>query len=316
MKILNFNSIRELNISPLQCVEWTKEILLNKYECILPHKISLSIPELDNVFYNTMPSYIPAVNRFGVKVVSRYPKREPALLGEILLYDVLKGEILSFMDGVWITTMRTGAVAALSIEKLEKKAANNYAFIGLGNTARATLLCLQAIKKDRPIEVGLLAYKGQENLFIERFKEYNNITFSVFNNIEDLIANSDVVVSCVTATNSIFAKDEAFNPGILVVPVHTKGFQNCDLFFDKVFADDVEHVRSFKYFEKFKQFDEFSNILLNKNSGRTSEEERILAYNIGISLHDIYFASKIYDILEKNHSTSEDIFTMHTKFWA
>ena len=28
-----------------------------------------------------------------------------------------------------------------------------------------------------------------------------------------------------------------------VIPVHTRGFQNCDLFFDKVFADDTDHVK-------------------------------------------------------------------------
>ena len=39
-----------------------------------------------------------------------------------------------------------------------------------------------------------------------------------------------------------------------------------------------------------------SNLLLEKNPGRLSDNEKILAYNIGISLHDIYFASRIYDL--------------------
>lgn len=30
--------------------------------------------------------------------------------------------------------------------------------------------------------------------------------------------------------------------------------------------------------------------------GRESDAERILAYNIGISLHETYFASKVYEL--------------------
>ena len=92
---------------------------------------------------------------------------------------------------------------------------------------------------------------------------------------------------------------EWFDEGVLVVPIHTRGFQNCDLFFDKIFADDTAHVMNFKNFEKFKAFDEFANVLLNKVQGRENDKERILAYNIGLALHDVYFASKILD-LEKD----------------
>lgn len=36
-----------------------------------------------------------------------------------------------------------------------------------------------------------------------------------------------------------------------------------------------------------------TDVLNGTKSGRLSEEERILAYNIGISIQDVYFASKI-----------------------
>ena len=45
---------------------------------------------------------------------------------------------------------------------------------------------------------------------------------------------------------------------------------------DKVFADDTDHVKDFKYFKSFKQFDEVSKVLLKKSVGRASEQERIL----------------------------------------
>ena len=62
-----------------------------------------------------MPVILPSINYGGVKLVTRYPKRNPSLDSEILLYDLKTGENVALMDGNWITTMRTGAVAAHSI---------------------------------------------------------------------------------------------------------------------------------------------------------------------------------------------------------
>lgn len=49
--------------------------------------------------------------------------------------------------------------------------------------------------------------------------------------------------------------------------------------------------------------------------GRQSPEERILSYNIGLGLHDVVYASKIYQLLE-NNSLQEISFDRETdKFW-
>ncbi|MDH6343469.1 ornithine cyclodeaminase/alanine dehydrogenase-like protein (mu-crystallin family) [Parabacteroides sp. PFB2-12] len=313
MKIISFNEIKALNISPEACIKWVYDAFCSKYTAKLPPKISMKIDE--KIFFNTMPAYLPEEDRFGVKIVSRYPQREPALEADLMLFDTQTGDRLAFMDGSWITALRTGAVAALTIHTLQRNEAKEYAFIGLGNTARATLLCLLSIQKT-PIHIRLLAYKGQEVLFMERFANYGNVSFSVYQSADELIDGADVVVSCVTVATELIASDEVFKKGVLLVPVHTRGFQNCDLFFDKVFADDTNHVKDFKYFSKFKQYDEFSKVLLKQSPGRESNEERILAYNIGIALHDIYFASKIYDLLACEDLPKINISSVTDKFWV
>lgn len=312
MKCIDFETIRALSIPPSLCVEWVEAALRMKYDCYLPSKISVKVDA--DIFFNTMPSYFSSLGRFGVKVVSRFPNRKPSLLSDILLYDTTSGDFLTLMDGSWITAMRTGAVAALSIKYLQASWAKKYAFLGLGNTARSTLLCLLSIL-DGPLHICLLAYKGQEKDFMNRFKDYLQLTFSVYENAEELITEADVVISCVTVAHDLFAPDACFKPGVLVVPVHTRGFQNCDLFFDKVYADDTNHVSGFKYFEQFKEYDEFARILIGQNKGRTSDKERILAYNIGIALHDIYFASEIYDRL-KDTISGITLQTASEKFWV
>ena len=51
-----------------------------------------------------------------------------------------------------------------------------------------------------------------------------------------------------------------------------------------------------------------------KIKGRESDSERILSYNIGLGLHDILYASKIYNMLKK-HSNDIKIVRETDKFW-
>ncbi|MDL2297066.1 ornithine cyclodeaminase [Bacteroidales bacterium OttesenSCG-928-B11] len=298
MKIIDFEAIKNLEIKPSECVNWVIEAFKLKHQSILPPKISTKIK--GNIFFNTMPCLIPEINKFSVKEVYRYPLNTPSLISEIMLYDTFHGKLLAVMDGTWITAMRTGAVAAVAISILKKEHAKNIGFIGLGNTARATLLCLLESNEESFFEISLLVYKDQHLSFIDRFKKYKNVRFTTFDTQEMLIRNSDVIVSCVTSSDQLMGEDEWYKEGVLVVPVHTRGFQNCDLFFDKVFVDDIDHVKNFKYFSSFKSVEELSNVILEKVAGRESEKERIIAYNIGIALHDTYFASQIYNRINTN----------------
>ena len=197
MRIISQSEIRELNISPVNCIEWVKESFSLKERAQLPAKISLH-PQ-GNDFFNTMPCQLPAPdNYFGVKIVHRIKGATPALGSDILLYDSQSGTLLAMLDGDWITTMRTGAVATLAMQTLRKSDTKKYAFLGLGNTARATMLCLLESEPDIMHDVLLLRYKNQAELYIERFKEYSNVSFTICNDAKELIAQSDVIISCIT----------------------------------------------------------------------------------------------------------------------
>ena len=314
MKIISQKKIRELNISPAQCVEWVKESFSLKEIAQLPAKISLH-PQ-GNDFFNTMPCLLPApYNYFGVKEVHRIKGATPALGSDLLLYNSLTGDLLAMLDADWITTMRTGAVATLAIQTFRSTKAATYGFLGLGNTGRATMLCLLESEPNVMHHVILLRYKNQAESFIERFKDYTNVTFFICDEAKDLVAHSDVIVSCITEAQGLLCDDDSlYREGCLVVPVHTRGFQNCDLFFDKVYADDTAHVCGFKYFSQFKQFAEIQEVIAGKAKGRESDIERILSYNIGLGLHDVFYASKIYETL-KNDSEEIVLVRETEKFW-
>lgn len=295
MTIISNQQIIDLAITPRECVEWIRESFCMKYEAQLPTKISLHPQGSD--FFNTMPCLLPErFGRFGVKVVSRIAGQKPSLRSDLLLYDSQTGELIALMAADWITQMRTGAVAALTIETLQKKGSCTYSFVGLGSTADATMACLQAIlPQDRHYNIRLRRYKDQAERFAKKWQK-SNYSFEICDSNEQLLDGCDVLVSAVTEMPELFCPDNTKYPaGILVVPIHTRGFQNCDLFFDHVYADDKGHVENFKYFQQFKAFNELSEVLLGHTQGRINETQRILAYNIGLGLHDVLYATKIYE---------------------
>lgn len=300
MIVIQDKEIRALSFKPKDFIEFVHYCFVHKPECQLPPKISLH-PK-DDDFINTMPCLLPEeTGRFGVKIVSRAKGRVPALKSDSFLYDVNSGELLAVIDSDYITTMRTGAVAALAVDTLKKKDVKKVAIMGLGNTGHATMMCLNEVLKG-DYEVQLLRYKDQAELFIDHFKDYSNIHFTIANNVEELFKDADVIISCITQANGLFIEDPSiFKPGVLIVPVHTRGFQNCDAIFDKVVCDDIGHVKGFKYFSQFHNLAELGEILRGDKSGRTSEEERIIDYNIGLGLHDAYICSKVYDAVKAKH---------------
>ena len=298
MRYISSEEISNLDITPSTCVEWVREAFMMKNACQLPAKMSVHPP--GNDFFTTMPCLLPKdYNRFGTKVVSRIVGRVPALKSDMMLFDSNSGELLAIVNCDWITAMRTGAVAALAIKTFRNSQAKEYAFIGLGSTARATLTCLLECCKDEHLNIRLFKYKDQAEKIISEYSHYSNATFSIVDNTIDLVQNTDVVVSCITDANGLLVEDESlFKPGVLVVPVHTRGFQNCDTTFNKVFADDTAHVKGFKYFSEFKEFHQFEEVLKGDVVGRENDTDRILSYNIGLGLHDVLFASRIYEMLK------------------
>lgn len=319
MKIISQQEIKNLGITAKQCCDWIRESFSIKAESQLPAKISCHPADFD--FFTSMPCLLPedkdGERFFGIKEVHRIKGAVPSLGSDMMLYDAKTGELLALLDCDWITTMRTGAVAAVSASTLRKYGAYKYGFVGLGNTARATLLCVLEDEPDKHFEVQLLRYKDQADQFIDRFRDYSNVTFSIVDDINKMARNVDVFISCITDANGLLIEDEkTFQQGVTVIPVHMRGLQICDTSFDRVFGDDTDHVRGFKYFSQFKDYNEIGEVLAGRDPGRKSQDQRIIDYNYGLALHDVVYASKLYKLFRKTTTKEVEIVKETAKFWV
>lgn len=198
--------------------------------------------------------------------------------------------------------MRTGVVAAHSAIEFVKKDFDTLGLIGLGNIMTVFFITfidkLRDSNDNRKLTVKLYKHNQQEVRFAERFNNLENIEFIYCDSYEEVIRNTDIVVSAVTKADKNFVSDDCFKQGVTVIPICTMGFQNCDLFFDKVFTDDIDQIRGFKYFNKFKSLSSVSDTLNAKVSGRKNDDERIIVYNYGLGIQDLYFAEKFYNLVE------------------
>lgn len=140
-----------------------------------------------------------------------------------------------------------------------------------------------------------MRYKNQAELFIDEFKANPQLNFQISETLEELF-NSDIIISCVSFARKELCDISVYPKGCTIVPVHTSGFQNCDLVFDKVAIDDIDHVKDYRYFNEFHdKMIRITDVANQRVVGRENDEQQIVIYDGGIAIHDLYFAIKILE---------------------
>lgn len=309
-KILTFRDIIKLNISIDEIVDSVKDALVahSEGDVILQPKITLR--PTDDTFYTAMPGGVKSWGYLGNKTIQRVADQGdgPSVKGTMFLNDQDTGNLLSVMDATWLTSMRTGAVAALTAKYLAKSDVKRISIMGLGNTATATLLFMSHLFPDLK-EITALDYKDHAERVKSRFP---NLNFTFVQNVEDLFCDSDVVITALTFAGKPFVKPEWMTEGMLAIPIHMRGWQNCDALFDKVFTDDHDHIKSWMPLVS----GELGSVIRGGAKGRENDSEKIIAYNYGIAINDIAIAKVIYHTaIKENIGLDVDMDDLESKYY-
>lgn len=290
--------IGNLRINPVEYYGWVDDVLNHFEEYILPLKTRIPIRNED--YFNVMPCVLPSLGCMGLKVVTRSEKRRNSgglnIDGEILLYDYESCNLKVLMDGGLITTIRTAAIAVHSMLHLAKSY-TTIAMVGLGNIGTFIGKILFELVKDKELKIKLYKYKDHAERFIEQFNRYTNLSFEICEDYDSLMRNSDVVFSSVTYMSQDFCSSSIYKEGCTIIPVHMRGFKECDITFDHVITSDLESIKKFQNYNKMKRLSLINDVLKGKTIIRERNTDRIIIYNLGIALYDMFFASKIYNIL-------------------
>lgn len=296
--IIKNSLIKELNISPKLIINEVKKSLIKhaKGDVLLEPKVT--IRPKNGTFFTAMPGGIND-EYLGLKLIEQFKKTpehptRPGVFGTMLLNHDKSGELLSVMDATWLTSIRTGAIAAITIEVLADKNTDEISIMGLGNAAMATIVCIKELLP-KIKTINLLKYKNTQDRLIKRF-EGQGFKFNIIDTLEDFIKSSKVVLTSANYAKEPFVKKEWLPDGLLAIPIHARGWEDCNSSFDKIYTDDYAHT---KHIIK-NLFAQLGEVLSGEKKGREIKNAKIIAYNIGNVLADITVAKLIYEKALKN----------------
>ncbi|MFW5955771.1 MAG: ornithine cyclodeaminase family protein [Halorhabdus sp.] len=145
-------------------------------DATMPAKSYIDLPAYNGDF-RSMPAYLDAGEWDGaaVKWVNVHPENPiahdlPTVMGTIIYSDPATGFPLAILDGTTITSLRTGAAAAVATRYLAREDATSLGLVGAGRQAQAQL---EAIATVRDIDRVVVSDVDEETIqrFVDRYSD-------------------------------------------------------------------------------------------------------------------------------------------------
>jgi alanine dehydrogenase len=181
-----------------------------------PERNEIAMPA--ESFLLSMPGVRPG-GHMTVKVVTvfeeNYHAGLPSHLATIGLYDSRTGACVAFMDGTYITAIRTAASAAVSTRQLARGDANVLTVLGAGVQGLCHLRVLPLVREFEEIRVGSKYYEDAQAL-AARHPDARAVE-----DFEQAVRSSDVVALATHSGDAVIAP-EWVRPGTHVTSVGYK----------------------------------------------------------------------------------------------
>jgi alanine dehydrogenase len=163
-----------------------------------------------HAFFGVMPAYMPASGALGTKLVTVFGSNAalglPSHLATILLLDSTTGELLSVMDGRYITEARTAAVSAVSARLLAREDAGVLAILGSGVQARSHLRAFSHVRALRDVRVWSPS-ESHRRTFAEEMHREIAAPVSPVASARDAVEDADLIVLATAAREPILRGD-------------------------------------------------------------------------------------------------------------
>jgi alanine dehydrogenase len=291
-------------VSPAEAIERTR-LAFGRHaagEWAMPPKVYLDSPP--NGDFRAMPA---RGEGFALlKWVTSFPCNSerglPVVTGALLLSDAGTGELRAIMDCASITSLRTGAAAAVSAQVLAASGARSVGLIGCGINGAWAARCLAAAGYGPGVCADLHA-EAAGRLAAE-------LAWGVGDRAE--AAAQDVVVTVTPgAERVIFVSDLCPGQHLAVLGADAQGkaevelaaLERCRLFCDdweqaatggELAAGVAVHVLGRD------QVTQLGEVILGRARGRRSEEEVTLFDSTGLAIQDLAIAISVYEAWQRD----------------
>src|SRR5215469_7548861 len=263
-----------------------------------PQRIGVTVP--DTGLLLSMPAYQKG-REITIKLVSVFHDNHrfgiPSHQAIICLFDAQTGSPLSFMDGSYITGLRTAGAAALSTRLLARTDSQVLAIIGAGVQGRSHLKILPRVRQFTEIRIASAHFDHAKQL-----AETDSRAHAV-ESIEQAVRGADVVCLCTHSGEPVISYDW-LSPGMHITSV---GYSPPGGELDpQVIKHGHLFVETRMAFEpppagcgELSGFDrsigtELGELLLGRASGRQSQDEITVYKAMGHACEDMAAASLVY----------------------
>jgi alanine dehydrogenase len=306
-------------VASLLSLEKTIEVVENAFaEYALgrtetPPVLSLPVPsqrgELDVKF-----CYMDGSGMAGGKIVSFYQdnveKGLPSVMGTIVLFDGSTGELLSVMDGGYITTARTGALGALSARYLARADARRVAVLGAGTQARIQLEALKLLRPDIAEVRAFSRTLASTQRYAEEMQRKVGIPVRVSGSVQEMVREADIIITATNAREPLI-RDAWLPPGVHIIDVGAdgEGMQELDpAIFGRarVFCDSLDQCAAIGELQHplregiltRDQVTEIGDVIIGCAPGRKSDDEITVFDTTGVAIQDLAAAHLVYQLAE------------------
>ena len=274
----------------------------------VPAKIGVH-PDRTNAFLHAMPAWVRGMGALGAKIVSYYPGNYddglPDSTAIILLYDAETGQLLSIMEGMWITFARTAACAAVAAKYLARRSPRSLGLVGCGGLGRWSLHMLAEVFPELTEVRVASRTEASRKAFCERMADQGSWTLTPVDSAEEAVRDADIVVSSTPQQPESRLKGDWWRPGTLAIPFdYPYVWDDAAVAqVDRLVTDGLETIS--RYEGRFATVgrpglafparrDGLADVVAGRAPGRERDDERILSIITGIASTDVTVALEIY----------------------
>ncbi|TMB32376.1 MAG: ornithine cyclodeaminase family protein, partial [Deltaproteobacteria bacterium] len=135
--------VERCGLSLGDCIGACEEALSAKTQGKIEMPPKLGISPRPGALFHAMPARLPDVA--GMKWISVFPDRRPALTALIVLNDLETGAPVAIVEGAYLTALRTPAATAIAARRLAWPGVETIAVIGPGQQGRMHLAALKLV---------------------------------------------------------------------------------------------------------------------------------------------------------------------------
>ncbi|MBN8579636.1 MAG: ornithine cyclodeaminase family protein [Anaerolineae bacterium] len=246
-----------------------------------------------------MPAFMPG-QLMSVKLVTVFHENKtvPAHQATITLFDSETGTPVAFMDGEYITAMRTAAAAILSIKHLARKDSKRLAIIGAGVLGDAHLKMIETLGGLDEIFIASKDFSKAQALAVHASNVH------AVDSVHQAVSHADIVCLCTSSLEPVIQADW-LKEGVHVTSVGYRPpggelprnlVETSHIFVESKVAFNAPPVGC----SELQGLDpelgtELGEMLLKQKPGRRSENEATIYKSMGHAMEDLVAANLVYE---------------------